>query len=99
MVERLLIVLDLGHLVVGPPCHDEHFRELPTCLDEESPGAHGGVQDLEIQDLLGGREGAQALKDGLEGLGDNATRETPGGVVGASPNRAMGPCSRSPQEE
>ena len=36
-----------------PPCLDQRIAELAAGFDQERAGAHGGVADLEVENLLG----------------------------------------------
>src|SRR4051794_13717726 len=43
----------LGYLTVGVPGLDQRVSELAAGFDEERPGPHRRVADLEIEDLRG----------------------------------------------
>ena len=69
------------------PRVDQGVGELATGLDQECPGAHGRVADLEVQDLLGGRRPAvvasQPIEEGCEGMANDRLGEFARRVVGA----------------
>jgi hypothetical protein len=69
--------------VVEVPGAAEVFAELAGGLDEEGAGAHGGVAELEVEDLLGGRALAEGLEDRAQGGADDRAGEAARGVVGA----------------
>ena len=65
--DLVLVRRNLGYGVVRLPSLHQRIAELAAGFDQECAGAHGGVADLEVENLLGTersvRFGAQAVED------------------------------------
>ena len=67
------------------PCLDQTIPKRATGLDEKRARAHGGVENLEVEQLVGPRLCPQPKENGLERVPHNWLRQLPRGIVRARP--------------
>ena len=78
------------HAVVGVPGPHQQVGQEAANGDEERPGAHGRVADLQVEDLFGSGVRAEAFQDRPEGRLDDRLGEGPRRVVRARPPALVG---------
>ena len=87
MDHLVLVGRNVRHLAVGAPRVDERVGKLAAGLDQEGPGAHGRVADLDVEDPRRGRRpavlAAEPFEDGGQGMAHDGLGQLAGGVVGA----------------
>ena len=87
--DLVLVRRNLGHGVVRLPGRDQRIAELAAGFDQECAGAHGGVADLEVENLLGTERpaafGTQAVEDRRERGAHDRLGELARRVVRARP--------------
>ena len=87
--DLVLVRRNLGHGVVRLPGRDQRIAELAAGFDQECAGAHGGVADLEVENLFGTERsvafGTQAVEDRRERGAHDRFGELAGSVVRARP--------------
>ena len=74
---------DVLEAAFAGPRGDELVAEVAARGDEEGAGAHGGVADLELEELIRGGGVAHGGEEGLEGALDDGGAEAARGVVAA----------------
>ena len=70
--------------IFAAPGFEQVLAQLTAGLNQEGARAHGGVTDLEIEDLFRCRLGAELVKNGSQSGFDNRAGERPGRIVGAA---------------
>ena len=82
--------MSFGTSVVGVPGPHQQLGQQAANGDEERPGAHGRVADLQVEDLFGSGVRAEAFQDRPEGRHDDRLGEGPRRVVRARPPALVG---------
>ena len=82
--------MSFGTHVVGVPGPHQQVGQEAANGDEERPGAHGRVADLQVEDLFGSGVWAEAFQDRPEGRLDDRLGEGPRRVVRARPPALVG---------